>query len=230
MKGMTIVHSDDTWQVARVKSAPPWSVNTWVIMAAREGAAVVVDPAAEMDAIRKSLDALGAVPVAVALTHGHHDHVVHLEDACEAFGLHGFVAEGDRRLARQAAMFGLRFAERVIRSPKRLVSYPGGGTIQLGRESLRVVPAPGHTPGSVVLETDTFALTGDTLLREKVGRTDLPGGDPVLLRRTVDALLQSWPDGVVLCPGHGEQWTAGEARHWWTGAVGNPPALTDFEA
>jgi hydroxyacylglutathione hydrolase len=230
MSAMTIVVSDAIWRVARLESARPWSVNTWIVVAAQEGAAAVVDPGADPEAVRESLHALDATPAVVALTHGHHDHVVHLEDVCEAFGLDGLVSGQDRRLVGQAAMFGLRFAGRVIRTPKRLASFPDDGFVRLGVESLRVISAPGHTPGSIVLQSDSFAITGDTILREKVGRTDLPGGDRAALRRTVDALIESWADTIVLCPGHGAEWTAGEARRWWSAIAGNPPALTEFEA
>ena len=63
---------------------------------------------------------------------------------------------------------------------------------------------------------DGFTFTGDTLLFETMGRTDLPGGDARALRDSVPRLLD-WAGGddTMLFGGHGRPWTAGEARSWW---------------
>lgn len=228
MTKLEVVYSDEVWRVARIKADPPWFVNTWIVVAVPESAAIIVDPAISTDEIDHVLSALGARPIGIMLTHGHHDHVVHLADATDRYDLDALVGDEDRRLVRQAAMFGIRFAGRVIRTPKR-VSGLSGDTLPVGSTALRIVAAPGHTPGSVVIEAGGFAITGDTLLRERVGRTDLPGGDAQIMRETIDRLLASWGDDTLLCAGHGETWTAGRARAWWSQHAGRPPAPVDLE-
>ena len=51
-----------------------------------------------------------------------------------------------------------------------------------------MIRTPGHTPGHVALyEPDSKSLfTGDTLFRESIGRTDLPGGDYSWIMRSID--------------------------------------------
>jgi glyoxylase-like metal-dependent hydrolase (beta-lactamase superfamily II) len=74
-----------------------------------------------------------------------------------------------------------------------------------------------------------FVFTGDTLLRQHVGRTDLPGGDGAQLKHSIDLLLTGLPEDTTLFPGHGRPWTIGEARVWWQKAAAAPPAYNQFE-
>jgi glyoxylase-like metal-dependent hydrolase (beta-lactamase superfamily II) len=65
-------------------------------------------------------------------------------------------------------------------------------------------PAPGHTPGSCVLELGAAWFTGDTLYRRGVGLNHLPGEDQTALRATVLGLWPQLTAGRSVHPGHGE--------------------------
>jgi len=89
-----------------------------------------------------------------------------------------------------------------------------------------VLATPGHTPGSscylAEAEGGNLLLSGDTLFARSVGRTDLPGGDPELLDRSI-LKLAALPDGLQVLPGHGPETTIGaERKHnpfWQDGAT-----------
>jgi glyoxylase-like metal-dependent hydrolase (beta-lactamase superfamily II) len=95
--------------------------------------------------------------------------------------------------------------------------------------AMRVLHTPGHTPGSCCFLFPGFAITGDTLLNRKIGRTDLPGCDRRALIASVDLLLLSTDDEDLLYAGHREPWRVKEARHWWAHARENAPSLDSFE-
>ena len=69
-----------------------------------------------------------------------------------------------------------------------------------------MIPTPGHTPGHVVLyESNSKVLfTGDTLFRESIGRTDLPGGDYSWIMRSILEQIIPLGDEVKIYPGHGD--------------------------
>ena len=75
----------------------------------------------------------------------------------------------------------------------------------------RVCRTPGHTPGHVALyEPDSKSLfTGDTLFRESIGRTDLPGGDYSWIMRSILDSLIPLGEEVHIYPGHGPESTIG---------------------
>ena len=69
---------------------------------------------------------------------------------------------------------------------------------------MTVIHTPGHTPGSVSLYVPEAHLlfSGDTLFRESIGRTDLPGGDTPLILSSIRSRLYTLPDDTRVLPGH----------------------------
>ena len=59
---------------------------------------------------------------------------------------------------------------------------------------------------------DTRLLSGDTLFRESIGRTDLWGGSYPQILDSIREKLMALPDEVVVYPGHGEITTIGFER------------------
>jgi hydroxyacylglutathione hydrolase len=79
----------------------------------------------------------------------------------------------------------------------------GGETVSAGDLKLEVIHSPGHTPGSILLYGEGLLFTGDTLFKDDVGRTDLPGGDDRQLQGSLDK-IRKFPVPTVILPGHGE--------------------------
>ncbi|HEY0118339.1 MAG TPA: MBL fold metallo-hydrolase [Cellulomonas sp.] len=78
--------------------------------------------------------------------------------------------------------------------------------LDLGAVSLVARHAPGHTEGSTIYLLDApgpVALTGDVLFAGTIGRTDLPGGDDLVMARTLREVVETLPHGSRVLPGHG---------------------------
>jgi len=95
--------------------------------------------------------------------------------------------------------------------------------------TLKVVHTPGHSAGSICLyepeleagsygyddsareegaDTVSCCITGDTLFRDGVGRTDTPDADPVALERSLEKLAR-FSSATLVFPGHGPRTTIG---------------------
>jgi len=83
-----------------------------------------------------------------------------------------------------------------------LIGHSGGDTVMVGDIPVQLLHTPGHTPGSQCFLVDGRLVAGDTLFLEGCGRTDLPGGDPEELYRSLHGVLATVPDDTVLFPGH----------------------------
>ncbi|MEG0074037.1 MAG: MBL fold metallo-hydrolase [Clostridia bacterium] len=79
-----------------------------------------------------------------------------------------------------------------------------GDVISLGEEELVVIHTPGHTQGSICLynESSTILFTGDTILSDGHGRTDLPTGSQEAMALSLLRLTHDFPS-CIICPGHG---------------------------
>lgn len=158
---------------------------------------VVVDPAWEIDAIVRTAEADGMRLTGVLITHTHPDHV----------GGHLFgtdipgVAD---LLERLAAKVYVHKAEREFLKGfgSDLQPVEGGEEIEVGRLRIAFLHTPGHTPGSQCFYVDGRLISGDTLFIGSCGRTDLPGGDPAEMYRSLTQRLAKLDDATLLFPGH----------------------------
>ena len=73
---------------------------------------------------------------------------------------------------------------------------------------------PGHSPGHVTyaIADESALFSGDVLFQGSVGRTDLPGGDWPTLARSIQSLLDAYPDETRVHPGHMGLTTLGRER------------------
>ncbi len=144
--------------------------------------AALIDPgdaAAALDLARRH----GVSPRFVIHTHGHPDHSGGSREVRERLGASVHGHSGDAGWFRPD------------------VDLAGVGELELGAMRVRVHAAPGHTPGSVLLEWRGRLLTGDTLFWGGCGNCR-GGGDP---GRLADTFLEVFPGldaGLEVHPGH----------------------------
>ena len=105
--------------------------------------------------------------------------------------------------AQSAELFGIRAGDMA---EKIDVDLEGMQSISFGQSELQIISTPGHTPGHVAFYEPNAKIlfTGDTLFRESIGRTDLPGGDYSWIMKSILEKIMPLGDEVKVYPGHGE--------------------------
>lgn len=149
-------------------------------------------------------------------THCHLDHVFGNRYVHETWGLELYIHPDEKIVLDYAPMAGERW-----NLPFRNYSGPlhylrAGDIVRLGADELKVIEAPGHSPGHICFycEAQQFVIGGDVLFRRSIGRTDLPGGNHTQLLNSIRTQLFTLPDSVRVYPGHGESTTIGfEKKH-----------------
>ena len=194
------------------------------VLAQRAGAdAIVVDPGQRaMGQLRRILDENRLTPAAVLLTHGHIDHIWSAQKVADTYGCPAYIHPEDRfMLSDPIKGFGPRLGQiafgALFREPKQVVELDrDGDKVDIGETVVTIDHTPGHTRGSVVFRVagggSEIAFTGDTLFRQSVGRTDLPGGSGRDLLGSIVTKLMVLDDDTVVLPGHGEKSTIGFER------------------
>ena len=84
--------------------------------------------------------------------------------------------------------------------------------LNLGDNAIQVLHTPGHTPGGVCyyIPQARIVITGDTLFRMGIGRTDLPGGDYRQELESIENKIFTLPADTKVLPGHGPESTVDE--------------------
>lgn len=178
-----------------------FGANTYLLISA--GQAFVIDPSVSVESIANAAADEGASIAGVLLTHGHFDHVLSLDRLCENLKIPSYIHERDAEMltdGKKNAFYEFFGKERVFRAADRLLC--DGEQITLGDERITVIHTPGHTNGSVCYLSGDILVTGDTLFAEAIGRCDLYGGSPVLMRESLRR-LEGLDGGIRIYPGHG---------------------------
>ncbi|MBV9392441.1 MAG: MBL fold metallo-hydrolase [Verrucomicrobia bacterium] len=156
----------------------------------------------------------GVTPDLLLITHGHFDHI---EDA----------AEIKRRFGSQVAYHPDSIPLLTDPSITKKLGFPleiepvaadflvSEGTV-LDRCGIRfsILDTPGHCPGSISFfePKENLLFSGDVLFAGGIGRTDMPGGDQLLLTQIIRTKLYTLPDATLVLPGHGPQTTVGREK------------------
>lgn len=204
--------------------AGPWRTNCWILSAGAGSECVIVDPG--MDALARiaaKVEEQRLKPVAVLLTHGHIDHMFSVLPVASGYDIPAFVHPSDRdRIGDPYAsmsadtrgmvkQLGVEFAE-----PSDVREVVDAERVSLAGFEFTVRHAPGHTQGSVVFETKhdeaPTLFSGDVLFAGSIGRSDLTGGDPAAMERSLRTVILTQPDEMIVHCGHGPSTTIGRER------------------
>jgi hydroxyacylglutathione hydrolase len=176
--------------------------------------AIVVDPGSEINKITDVLNQHGLKVTAIVITHAHIDHVASAQKLRTLTGAPVYMNESDRELLEaldvQAGWLGIKPPQAVEVD----AATTDGSKLQLGAAEFQVMHTPGHTQGSLCLwiPSENKLVAGDTLFRDSIGRTDLPGGDPRKILQSIKTRLLELPESAVVIPGHGPRTTIGREK------------------
>ncbi len=151
----------------------------WLIQSAQDQKALIIDPG-DADPVIRFVEQNGLHPVAILVTHHHHDHVGGIQRLKDLYDLTVFGPQRER-----------------IKTLDISLAAQTTKIIDAAFPALQILDTPGHTPGhiSYLLENNLFC--GDTLFAGGCGR--LLGGTAEQLFYSLQTLKQLADDTNVFC-------------------------------
>ena len=192
----------------------PIQENTYVVYNGKDACAII-DPGCYFPEEKKSLATWlkenQLHPNILLNTHCHLDHVFGNKWVAEQYDLELQMGEKELWTFRFAPESGIRWSMPFENYSGKIIFLSDGDQIHLGDDVLEVLFTPGHSIGHVAFynRKQGFVIGGDMLFRMGIGRSDIPGGDAVVLLASIRNKLLVLPNDTIVYPGHGEPTTIG---------------------
>jgi glyoxylase-like metal-dependent hydrolase (beta-lactamase superfamily II) len=194
----------------------PFGENTYIV--SDQDLCIIIDPGCmshvEEKEICSYIDRKKLTPIEILLTHAHLDHIAGNAFLSQKYKIGIAMHPEDlpvlRRASHFAALYGLSIQESP--EPSRFLNH--GDIYRFGSIEMEVRFTPGHCPGEVcfIHHESRSVFAGDVLFSGSVGRTDLPGGDASLLRKSIEEQLLTLADNYTVYCGHGPETSIGSER------------------
>ena len=175
--------------------------------------AILIDGGLDPKLLEEAVQHLGLVPSAVFCTHGHFDHAGSAAYFQKKYGCPIYLHGSDHKVLKSSnfLLMAFKMASRV-EQPSNITPVIGGQRIDVAGQPLIFHGAPGHTPGSCVIELGSALFTGDTIYSKGVGLSNMPGEEPETLKRSILALWPMLTSDRTVYPGHGSHASGYEVR------------------
>lgn len=180
--------------------------NCYLIGSRRTREVFVIDPGGSPDIIINKIYELECIPVAIILTHTHIDHRDALDELKKEFNPPIFYNKNEMECFRK------------LKKMKADKWIGENDILTIDQINLHVLETGGHSPGSLSLYSynikkykrknyEGIIFTGDLILKNSIGRTDIRGGDYELLCSNIKNKIMYNPrlsDKFLILAGHRE--------------------------
>ncbi len=181
--------------------------NCYLVPSENDSCLYIIDPGADPVLILQEAAKYNFKDFRILLTHGHVDHISAVKEIMKALPVSKlYLHKNDLPLYMSP--------ENSVPPWIPAVKNPPLPETEMPDCDFRIISVPGHTRGGVCFyfESIPALFTGDTIFRNSVGRTDLPGGSQLALMKSIKENIFTLPEGLMIYPGHGTETSVGTEK------------------
>ena len=179
-----------------------FQVNSYLVLNKKE--AIIIDPFHSKEFLEEIKD---YKVTHIILTHGHIDHILAVNELKEKTKAKIAIHKDDLELLNNENENLSKEFDFKLKNIKPDIILEDNQLLNFEDRDIEIIHTPGHTQGSICLLIKNVLFSGDTLFKEGIGRTDLPGGDLDQEINSIKQRLLTLPNETMVLPGHGERTT-----------------------
>lgn len=178
--------------------------NTWIVAADNSQKALIIDPGADFERVKKRLDDFQLTPQAILNTHLHPDHLISAYELQNHYKIPLYAHKNEEKTFEMFDQMVQMLGFDNLKKPE-VTKWLDDEGLEFDGLSVKIIHTPGHTPGSCCfLINERYLFSGDTVFEGSIGRTDLPFGSRDEMRKSLKKIVDL-PINIKIYPGHGSQ-------------------------
>ena len=140
----------------------------------------------------------GLKPEAILLTHAHADHIAGVDQV--------------RAMFPKIPVLAHALEHEWFQDPQLNLSLFIGEPVSVSTPTGTLEHAQKISLVTLHCASEKFAIVGDTLFQNSIGRSDFPGSNPDVLMQSIKEVLLTLPGDTAIYPGHGPSTTIDKER------------------
>ena len=187
----------------------PLQENTYVVWDETKQC-IIIDPGCstkdEEQKLKDFITTKELEPVMLVNTHCHVDHVLGNQFVKDTFKVKLFIHEKAKAELESVKVYAPAYGIHNYHPAIPDVFWTENDKdFTFGNTTLEIRFTPGHSPGSIsfIHHETKNAFSGDVLFRDSIGRSDLPGGDYDILKKSIFEQLFTLDPDFEIYSGHG---------------------------
>ncbi|MDA3872097.1 MAG: MBL fold metallo-hydrolase [Candidatus Marinimicrobia bacterium] len=163
---------------------------------------IIIDPGDDYEKIDLFISDNQLLPKAILGTHGHIDHISSVYQLKEKYKIPFYLNSKEKINLDHLEEISNRYNIKYFGTPEIDIDLQKEDEISIDEFKFKIIQSPGHTYGGVLFKIDNIVFCGDTIFKNSIGRTDLPGGDIKILKKTILEKIYTLSEDTKLYPGH----------------------------
>ncbi|MDQ5984059.1 MAG: Hydroxyacylglutathione hydrolase GloC [Eubacteriales bacterium SKADARSKE-1] len=181
------------------------STNCYVIQDSATKKMAIIDPGGISAALDKTIKDLGSENFEyIILTHGHFDHIRKVKRYKDLTNAKVVINKNELDFIFDKSLNLCHdFGPKALEPFTADLVLNDGDIINLGKTRIKMLHTPGHTKGGACYICDKYLFTGDTLMKNTMGRTDLKSAN---IKEMANSLkrIGELKENYIIYPGHGD--------------------------
>jgi len=166
----------------------------------------LIDAGAEADKLLKIIADNNWIIEKILITHGHFDHIGAIEKIGKTLNI-PYLAHRNAKKYLTDPFYNISsfFGSDIVLNNAEYFENGTEITLKAAPQTkLEVIHTPGHTQDGVIYydAANSLAFVGDTIFKQGMGRTDIPGGDYAQLIHSIRNNIFTLPNNTILYSGH----------------------------
>ena len=192
----------------------PINSNCFVIYKSGFSNCIILDPGSkDCSAIINFINSKNLIPEYIILTHEHFDHIWGVNELKSIYNLKIISSKlCNEKIVNRRKNLSIFYDQVGFNSCKSdILTEDINNKLIWNDHLLEFINTPGHSEGSICVYTENVLFTGDTLIKNKVTVTKLPGGSKEKLSFSLNMLITRFAEKKPLVfPGHGDSFSFNE--------------------
>ncbi|MCH5171653.1 MAG: MBL fold metallo-hydrolase [Erysipelotrichales bacterium] len=160
------------------------------------------------DSFSRYLEKKNLTLIAVFLTHGHFDHIRYIDKIPKEIPI--YIHRDDEELISNSYKNCSKDFDTAFEYDREVIPLDDFEIVEIKDYKIQIINTPFHTLGSsVYLINNSALISGDTLFKGTIGRSDLPTSSPRFINDSLKKILDIYLKygDMNVYPGHGENTT-----------------------